>query len=445
MRWASPLQLEDFELIGFHKMKDNPSTDMVLRNFKIATMVDSTTNFQCHFSGKPIPKSAQHVNFGLLENATLGMSDGKFIWIGLDGEVPDLNGSANIVDGMGCWLTPGLIDCHTHLVYGGNRVNEWEMRLNGKGYEEIAREGGGILSTVNATRTASEEELFASAAERLLRLMSQGVTTVEIKSGYGLDVDTELKMLRVARKLEQQFPVSIETTLLGAHAVPPELKGQPDAYIDLVCERMIPQAKDLCSAVDIFCESIAFDLDQMKRVFESAFEAGLKVKVHAEQLTSMGAAALASELGALSADHLEYLTPNDCEVMGHNGTVATLLPGAFYCLQETQKPPIESLREFNVPIAVATDSNPGSSPLTSLLIAGNMACNLFGLTPAESFSGMTRNAARALGLQDSVGTIEVGKRADFALWDVQSPAEIIYGIGDSRCIQIWHAGKPTQL
>ncbi len=426
-------------------MNNLPSAEFVLRNFRVATMAGPEVTFQCHFSKKPIPVSAQHVDFGLLEKVSIGVSDGKFSWIALTEEVPDLNGSTNIVDGMGCWMTPGLIDCHTHLVYGGSRVDEWEMRLNGKSYEEIARAGGGILSTVEATRIATEDELFASAAERLLRLMSQGVTTVEIKSGYGLNVETELKMLRVARKLEQEFPISIETTLLGAHALPMEFKGRPNEYVDLVCESMIPQAKDLCSSVDVFCESIAFDLKQTKRVFEAARDAGLRFKVHAEQLTAMGAAAMAAEMGALSADHLEFLTPRDCAIMGEHGMVATLLPGAFYCLNETQKPPIEALRENKVPMAVATDSNPGSSPVTSLLLAGNMACNLFGLTPAETLAGMTRNAARALGMGDSAGTIEIGKQADLALWDVQSPAEIIYGLGDNRCIQIWKSGTPTQL
>jgi len=338
-------------------------------------------------------------------------------------------------------LTPGLIDCHTHLVHGGNRANEWEMRLNGYSYEEISRQGGGILSTVKATRAASESELYQSAESRLRYLMNQGVTTIEIKSGYGLDVETELKMLRVARKLEDDFPIRVETTLLGAHSIPPEFKSNPDLYVDLVCDEMIPAAKDLCTSVDVFCESIAFSLDQTRRVFEAALNAKFNIKVHAEQLTRMGAAAMAAEMGAISADHLEFLNDEDCRIMSKHGTVATLLPGAFYCLNESQKPPVDSLRRTIVPIAIATDCNPGSSPVVSLLLMANMACNLFRMTPDEAFAGITRNAAKALKLDHQVGTIEAGKVADLVAWEVDSPAELVYAVGANPIRRVYFGGR----
>ena len=311
------------------------------------------------------------------------------------------------------------------------------MRLGGVPYEEIARQGGGILSSVKATRAATEDQLVDAAVPRLTQLAAEGVTTVEIKSGYGLDLGTEFKMLRAAKRVGDRCGVHVETTLLGAHAVPPEFKGRAGDYLDLVCNEMIPAAanENLCGAVDAFCESIAFDVDQTKRVFEAGLAAGLKIKVHAEQLSDMGMAAEAARMGAISADHLEYLAAKDCPVLAEHQTVATLLPGAFYCLKETQKPPVAALLENKVPIAIATDSNPGSSPMLSLLLAGNMACNLFGLTPELSLAGMTRTAAKALSLADR-GEIRVGLRADFAIWNVNSPAEISYQIGGNPCAAV---------
>ena len=380
--------------------------------------------------------------YGVLLDVAVGVSNGMIQWIVPQAKLPKFDDKVEIIDGQNQWLTPGLIDCHTHLVYGGNRANEWEMRLGGVPYEEIAKQGGGILSSVKATRAASEAELVDTAVCRLNQLVSEGVTTVEIKSGYGLDIDTELKMLRAAKQVGDCCGVHVETTLLGAHAVPPEFKGRASEYLDLVCSEMIPAAanENLCGAVDAFCESIAFDVSQTKRVFESALAAGLKIKVHAEQLSDMGMAAEAARMGAISADHLEYLVAQDCLVLAEHQTVATLLPGAFYCLKETQKPPIAALIENEVPIAIATDSNPGSSPMLSLLLAGNMACNLFGLTPELSLAGMTRNAAKALALADR-GEIRVGLRADFAIWNVNSPAEILYQIGGNPCAAVYRGGK----
>ena len=394
----------------------------------------------CPFSGENL-FAKPGLAYGLIDGAAIGVRQGQIVWIASEKACPEFASTVEEIQGNGALLTPGLIDCHTHLVYGGNRAVEWEMRLNGASYQQIARDGGGILSTVRATRAATEHELSASAAKRLSCLVAEGITTVEIKSGYGLDVEAEMKMLRVARQLESLFPVSIETTFLGAHAIPPEFVGRGDEYVDLVCDRMIPEAKEICSSVDVFCESIAFNLAQTRRVFEAAISAGLQIKVHAEQLTRTGAAALAAEMGAISADHLEFLSPADCAVMGKSGTVATLLPGAFYCLNETQKPPLEALRENNVPIAIATDCNPGSSPVVSILMAGNMACNLFGLTPEEALAGVTRHAAKALGLGEKIGTLIPGKQADFSIWDVGDPAELFYAIGHRPCIGTVKCGK----
>jgi len=380
--------------------------------------------------------------YGKLQDVAMGVRDGIIQWIEPHSSLPDFEGNVSVIDGQNQWLTPGLIDCHTHLVYGGNRANEWEMRLSGVPYEEIARQGGGILSSVTSTRGATEDELVESASARLNSLIAEGVTTVEIKSGYGLDLETELKMLRAAKRVGERCGLHVETTLLGAHALPPEFKGHPERYLDLVCNEMIPTAaeQDLCGTVDAFCESIAFDVAQTKRVFAAAIDAGLKIKVHAEQLTNMGMAAEAARMGAISADHLEYLSADDCETLAEHGTVATLLPGAFYCLKETQRPPMDALLKNNVPIAIATDSNPGSSPMLSLLLAGNMACNLFGLTPELVLAGMTRNAAKALALSDR-GEIRVGTRADFAVWNVDSPAEILYQIGGNPCAAVYRGGE----
>jgi imidazolonepropionase len=422
------------------KMMKPQRPDKIFVGFRIATMSKSDIQL---LGGSALARPIDEP-YGAIEKVVIGVKDQSIIWMAKEEDLPSFENPPEIVQGNGRWLTPGLIDCHTHLVYGGNRANEWEARLNGKTYEEIARSGGGILSSVKSTRAASENDLLTSAERRLKSLMAEGVTTVEIKSGYGLDTETELKMLRVAGRLEELAPIDVETTLLGAHALPIEFKDRPDEYIDLVCNEMIPAASEFCTAVDVFCESIAFDVRQSKRVFESALDAGLKIKVHAEQLSHMGIAAEAAKMGAISADHLEYLTSSDCKVLAEHGTVATLLPGAFYCLNETQKPPIAALKEYNVPIAIATDSNPGSSPFLSLLVIGNMACNLFSLTPEDVLAGMTRNAALALGLKDR-GEIRPGAKADFAVWDVDAPGEIFYEIGGNPCVEVYKNGIKRTL
>jgi imidazolonepropionase len=347
-----------------------------------------------------------------------------------------------MIDGNGAWMTPGLIDCHTHLVYGGDRINEFEARLNGASYEQIAAQGGGILSTVAATRAADEATLVASAHSRAEQLMRDGVTTVEIKSGYGLDLNTELRMLRAAQQLGEQLPLDVITTFLGAHALPPEYADNKAGYLDCVCNDMIPAVakQKLASAVDGFCESIAFNADEIRQVFSAAKHAGLPVKLHAEQLSNSGGTQLACEFKALSADHLEYLTEAGVQAMAESGTVAVLLPGAFYALRETQKPPIELLRKYKIPMAVATDSNPGTSPALSLRAMINMACILFELTPEEALAGVTTQAAKALGLKDR-GVLAVGKLADFCLWDIGQPAQLAMEIGGSRCVGIIKRGQ----
>lgn len=386
-------------------------------------------------------------SYGSIENGAIGVKDGRIVWIGpreeLPGPVEEL--AAVLHQGELNWITPALIDCHTHLVHGGQRAGEFEQRLSGATYADIARAGGGILSTVAATRAASEPDLLAAALRRLSPLVAEGVTVVEIKSGYGLDLDTELKMLQVARAVEREAPVDVITTFLGAHAVAPEFAGDPDGYIDFMCDEVLPAAVEqgLVDQVDAFCETIAFSPAQVERVFEAAKLFGLPVKLHAEQLSDFGGAELAARYGALSADHLEYLSPDGVRAMASAGTVAVLLPGAFYTLGETRRPPVDRLREAGVPIALATDSNPGSSPMTSLLLAMNMGCVLFGLTPVEALAGVTRNAARALGLADSRGTLEVGKTADFVVWDIEEPAELAYRIGFNPCVEVIRAGAPT--
>jgi len=376
-------------------------------------------------------------------DGALAIQDGRFAWLGTTDKLPVIDESkTTVVDGGGRWATPGLIDCHTHLVYGGNRAEEFELRLGGVDYQEIARRGGGILSTVKATRAAGEQELFAAAAKRVRSLLGQGVTGLEIKSGYGLDRDTELKMLRVARRIASECPVAVSATFLGAHALPPEYTDS-DAYIDYLCATLLPEvaAESLADAVDVFCESIGFSLLQAERLLTSAKRLGLSVKIHAEQLSNMRGASLAARLGALSADHLEYLDADGVAAMQEAGTVAVLLPGAFYFLRETRKPPIEALRAAGVPMAIASDSNPGSSPLQSILLVLNMACTLFDMTPEEALSGVTRNAARALGWQSSRGTVEVGKRADLVLWDIEHIAELAYYLGGNPCHQVLSAGQ----
>jgi imidazolonepropionase len=335
------------------------------------------------------------------------------------------------------------VDCHTHLVYGGSRAREFELRLLGVTYEEIARQGGGIRSTVAATREADEQVLLKQSASRLKALMREGVTTVEIKSGYGLDLETELRMLRVARQLGEKYAVSIVPTYLGAHALPPEFEGRSDDYIDFVCDTVMPEvaARKLAVAVDAFCENIAFTPAQTERVFKTAQKLGLTVKLHAEQLSDLDGAALAARFGALSADHLEYASEQGIQAMSASGTVAVLLPGAFYFLREKKRPPIDLLRRYNVPMALSTDCNPGSSPTTSLLLILNMACTLFHMTPEEALAGITRNGARALGRQDRIGTLESGKDADFVLWDIDEPAELAYRIGFNPLQQVVRQGR----
>lgn len=367
--------------------------------------------------------------YGAVENAALAVADQQIAWLGPMAELPP-HVARETIDCQQRWLTPGLIDCHTHLVYGGNRAREFEQRLQGVSYEEIARRGGGILSTVSATRAATKEELFSSAAQRLRHFLEEGVTGLEIKSGYGLNLEDELKMLKVARELALHFPVHISTTFLGAHTTPPEFE-HGDAYIDYLCEQVLPvMAKNgLADCVDIFCESIGFDLNQTRRYFDKAQALGLPIKAHVEQLSNMGGAQLASSYGALSADHLEYLDANGVEALRQAGSVAVLLPGAYYCLREAQTPPIQRLRDKRVPMAIGTDCNPGSSPVTSLLLMLNMACTLFALTPEEALTGVTRHGARALGWQDRCGVLKAGLAADFVLWDIQHPAELAYNLG----------------
>ncbi len=358
------------------------------------------------------------------------MADGLIAWVGPADTLPAAYADAETLDMQGRLITPALIDCHTHIVHGGHRAREFEMRLEGASYEEVARAGGGIVSTVAATRAASEDELLAQTLPRLDALLAEGVSCVEVKSGYGLDIETELRMLRVARKLGEQRPVRVRTSFLGAHAVPAEYAGRADAYLDEICIPALRQAhrEGLVDAVDGFCEGIAFSPAQIERVFVVAQELGLPVKLHAEQLSHQGGTALAARFGALSADHVEYATEADAVAMGRSGTVAVLLPGAFYSIRETQQPPVGAFRQHGVPMALATDCNPGSSPLTSLLLTMNMACTLFRLTPDEALRGLTVNAAKALGLADT-GVIAAGMRADLAVWNVESAAELSYRIG----------------
>lgn len=369
--------------------------------------------------------------YGLVEDAALVVEGDRIAWVGPRAQAPAgwRDRCAVTHDAGGALLTPGLIDCHTHLVYGGDRALEFEQRLQGASYEEIARAGGGIASTVRATRASSEADLLASARKRLAALRGEGVTTLEIKSGYGLSLEHEAKCLRVARALARESEVDVRTTFLGAHALPSEFAGRADAYVDEVL-RMLPalQAEGLVDAVDVFCERIAFSPAQTERVFAAARAAGLPVKLHAEQLSDSGGAALAARYGALSCDHLEWLSEAGARAMAAAGTVAVLLPGAFYFLRETRLPPIDLLRSLGVPIAVSTDCNPGSSPCTSILLMLNMACTLFRLTPEEALAGATRHAARALGLADR-GVLAAGLRADFCAWDVAHPAELSYTIG----------------
>jgi imidazolonepropionase len=374
--------------------------------------------------------AADRAGIGAVEDGVVACIDGRIAYAGPAAEAPAFE-ARETIDCEGRWITPGLIDPHTHLVFGGDRAHEFELRLAGASYEEIARAGGGIVSTMKATRAASEGQLVASALPRLDALIAEGLTTIEIKSGYGLSLDDELKSLRAAHALADARPVSVTTTFLGAHALPPEYADAPDDYIDHVCFQMIPAvaAEGLADAVDAFCEGIGFTPAQTRRVFQAAREHGLPVKLHAEQLSNQNGAALAAAFGALSADHLEHLDAAGVAAMAQAGTTAVLLPGAFYFVRETKLPPIDALRAAGVPLALATDCNPGTSPLTSLLLTMNMAATLFRMTVDECLAGVTREAARALGRLDSIGTLEAGKACDLAVWDIERPAELVYRMG----------------
>ncbi len=374
--------------------------------------------------------AADRPGIGAIEDGVLATRDGRIAWVGPRAEAPPFD-AREVIRGEGRWLTPGLIDCHTHLVWAGDRADEFERRLEGASYEEIARAGGGILATVRATRAASREELVRATLPRLDALLAEGVTTVEIKSGYGLEPAAEYRQLEAAGDLEALRAVRVERTFLGAHTLPPEFREDREGYLRLLCETMIPEVarRRLATAVDAFCETIAFGPEETRRVLKAGRAHGLAVKLHADQLSNGGGAALAASLGALSADHLEYTDAAGVAAMARAGTVAVLLPGAFYTLRERQLPPVESFRRAGVPIAIATDCNPGTSPLVSILLALNMAATLFRLTVAECLLGVTRHAARALGLLDERGTLEIGKRADLALWSIERPAELVYVMG----------------
>jgi imidazolonepropionase len=383
--------------------------------------------------------------YGNVKNAALAVKGERIAWIGpaAEGKLKAAAQNLPIHDAQGLWMTPGLIDCHTHLVYGGNRVEEFEQRLCGVSYEDIARAGGGIQSTVQATRAATHEELHASAAIRAKCLMSEGVTTIEVKSGYGLELDAERRLLEVARDLGTELPVSIKKTFLGLHALPGEFAADRQDFVTQVSGPWLESlvAAGLVDAVDAFCENIAFSVAETEHLLRAAKQLRLPAHVHAGQLSDMGAAELAAKWGALSADHLEYLSAAGARSLAAAGTVAVLLPTAYFTLRQKTPPPVALLREAGVALAIATDCNPGSSPCTSILLALNMACTLFGLTPEEALSGATRQAARALGALDEIGTIEVGKRADLALWRIERPAELCYGMGAKPCVGVVHRGK----
>ena len=401
-----------------------PPWDLLLTNAHIATM------------------QVGDIAYGIIGNGAVGIEDGKIAWVGPESELPSRINCRKI-SLNGRWLTPALIDCHTHLVFGGDRAEEFEQRLSGVSYEEIAEAGGGILSTVKATRDASQHELARSAAVRLHSLSREGVATVEIKSGYGLDVDNELKMLRVARSLAGSSGISISTSFLGAHTVPPEFRGKGDDYIAMLCEEVLPRASEegLVDAVDAYCESIAFSTDQISVIFDKAHSLNLPVKLHADQLSDCGGAELAAGHHALSADHLEYTSETGVKALAGSGSVAVLLPGAFLTLGETQRPPVSLLREHEVPIAIATDCNPGTSPVCSLRSVMSLATSLFKLTPEECLAGVTREAARALGLAHDRGTLETGKRADIAVWDIGHPRDLTYWLGLNELSDLFIGGR----
>ena len=404
----------------------NPDWDGLLLDCRLATMM---------------PTNAP---YGLIDHGALAWKDGAITYAGAQAALPDAPErlALEVTHADGALVTPGLIDCHTHLVFGGDGANEFEQRLNGASYEEIARAGGGIASSVRATREADEGTLLAESLPRARALLADGVTTIEIKSGYGLDRDSELRMLRVARRIGETLGIGIRTTLLSAHALPPEYAGRADDYIDYVCENIVPIAAQsgLADAVDAFCERIAFTPAQTRRVFEAARAHGLRVKLHADQLSDLHGAALAAEFDALSADHLEWTGDDGVQAMASAGTVAVLLPGAYYALRETKLPPIDALRAAHVPIAIATDLNPGTSPMLSLRLAMGMACTLFRLTPEEALRGATANAARALGLDDR-GMLAPGRRADFVVWNAERPADLCYWIGGALARRVYVGGR----
>lgn len=383
--------------------------------------------------------------YGVIDDGAIAIADGAIAWVGSAASIPN-NEVREARSLSGHWITPALIDCHTHLVFGGDRAAEFEQRLSGVSYEEIARSGGGILSTVHATRDASADELYAAAQVRLRALTSSGAATIEIKSGYGLDVESEVKMLEVAKRLNESSAVTIQTTLLAAHAIPPEFTDDAGAYVELVCKELIPLVAErgLADAVDAYCEKFAFDPDQIVRVFEAAKTHGLPVKLHADQLSDGGGAALAADFEALSADHLEYASTDGIAAMANSGTTAVLLPGAFLTLNETQLPPVGAMRDSGVAIALATDCNPGTSPLTSVREAMALGCRLFRLTPEECLAGVTREAAGALGLSDR-GTIEIGKRADLAIWNISHPRDLSYWLGSQPLSGLFIAGRDVSL
>ena len=380
--------------------------------------------------------------YSIIEDGAIAVKDGRILWIGPRSQSPDFSAPQRTDFGGGI-VTPGFIDCHTHLVFGGDRSGEFEQRLNGVSYAEIAAQGGGILSTVNATRDATQQQLFAAAEFRLGPLLAEGVTCIEIKSGYGLSEESELKMLRVIRELGATQPVEVKSTCLAAHAIPPEFKGQADDYIDLICESLLPRiaSEGLADAVDAFCEHLAFSPQQVERVFNKAAELHLPVKLHAEQLSSLHGSTLAAKHRALSADHLEYATESDVAAMAASGTVAVLLPGAFYLLRETQSPPVELFRRHGVPMALASDANPGTSPALSLRLMLNMACTLFRMTPEEALAGITVHGARALGLEKTHGTLEADKVADFVHWPLKRPAELVYWLGGQLPCTVVYRGE----
>jgi imidazolonepropionase len=391
--------------------------------------------------------SPSRQGLGLVDDGLIAASDGRIVYAGAAADAPSGLDARERIDCAGRWISPGLIDCHTHLVYGGNRAHEFEQRLAGASYEEIAHAGGGIVSTVKATRNASTDELVAASLPRLDALIAEGVTTIEIKSGYGLELDTERRQLQAARRLAGERPITVRTTFLGAHTVPSEMAGNKAGYIDAVCNEMLPAiaAEGLADAVDAFCEGIAFSVEQTTRVFAKARTLSLPVRLHADQLSNLHGAALAARFGALSADHLEYADEDGVAAMGRAGTVAVVLPGAFYFIREHQKPPIEAMRRQGVPIALATDSNPGTSPLTSLLLTMNMGATLFRLTVDECIAAVTREAARALGLFEQTGSLDAGKSCDLAIWDIERPAELVYRMGFNPLhARVWRgASKPA--